>query len=144
MHRHELSDEQWLRISPLLPRHGRRPLQGDRSFINAVRYLMKTGCPWRDLPERYGKWKTIYNRFANWSRAGHFERIFKALRVKVDKRGSLLDATIARAHQDAAGGKGGSAVMLWDGLVEVFPPAPRGRRLSWPPALRRADAWPAA
>jgi transposase len=84
---------------------------------------MKTGCPWRDLPERYGTWKTIYNRFANWSRAGHFERIFKALRMKGDKRGSLLDATIARAHQDAAGGKGGSAAMLWDVLVEVFPPS---------------------
>lgn len=123
MHRHELTDEQWRRICPLLPRHGRRTLQGDRNFINAVLYLMKTGCPWRDLPERYGKWKTAYNRFANWSRAGHFERIFKALRMKVDKRGSLLDATIARAHQDAAGGKGGSDAMLWDALVEVFRPS---------------------
>jgi len=84
---------------------------------------MKTGCPWRDLPERYGNWKTVYNRFANWSRAGHFASIFKALRVKVDTRGSLLDATIARAHQDAAGGKGGSAAMLWDALVEVFRPS---------------------
>jgi transposase len=91
MLRHELSDEQWLRISALLPRHGRRPLQGDRNLINSVLYLMKTGCPWRDLPERYGKWKTIYNCFANGSRAGHFESIFKALRVTVDNRGSLLD-----------------------------------------------------
>jgi transposase len=123
MHRHELTDEQWRRIEPLLPRHGRRSARGDRSFLNAVLFLMKTGCPWRDLPERYGNWKTVYNRFANWSRIGHFERIFKALRLKVDKRGSLLDATIARAHQDAAGGKGGSNAMLWDALVEVFRPS---------------------
>jgi len=97
-HRHELSDQQWHQIRPLLPRHGRRSTRGDRTFINAVLFLMKTGCPWRDLPERYGNWKTVYNRFANWSRAGHWESIFKALRMKVDKRGSLLDATIARAH----------------------------------------------
>jgi transposase len=123
MHRHELTDQQWHRLEPLLPRHGRRSTRGDRTFINAVLFLMKTGCPWRDLPERYGNWKTVYNRFANWSRAGHWESIFKALRIKVDRRGSLLDATIARAHQDAAGGKGGSDAMLWDALVEVFRPS---------------------
>jgi len=123
MRRHELTDQQWHKIEPLLPRHGRRPLRGDRAFINTVLFLMKTGCPWRDLPERYGNWTTVYNRFSNWSRAGHFERIIKALRLKVDKRGSLLDATIARACQDAAGGKGGSDTMLWDALVEVFRPS---------------------
>ena len=117
MHRHELTDQQWRQLEPLLPRHGRRPLRGDRAFINAILFLMKTGCPWRDLPERTGNWKTVYHRFANWSRAGHFERIFKALRLKVDKRGSLLDATIAHAHQDAAD------AMLWDALVEVFRPS---------------------
>ena len=84
---------------------------------------MKTGCPWRDLPERYGNWKTLYNRFANGSKAAHFERIFKALRLKVDKPGSLLDATMARAHQVSAGGKGGSDAMLWDILVEVLQPS---------------------
>ncbi len=123
MHRHEMTDEQWRLIEPLLPRHGRRSLRGDRIFVNAVLFLMKTGCPWRDLPERYGNWKTVYNHFANWSRAGRFERIFKALRLRVDKRGSLLDATIARAHQDAAGGKGGCDAMLWDALVEAFRPS---------------------
>jgi len=131
MHRHELTDAQWRKLFPLLPHHGRRSTRGDRVFLNAVLFVMKTGCPWRDLPERYGNWKTVYNRFANWSRAGHFENIFKALRLKVDKRGSLLDATIARAHQDAAGGKGGSAAMLWDILEEVFPPSSTPSRTCW-------------
>jgi transposase len=122
MHRHELTDRQWRHLEPPLPHHGRRSVRGDRAFINAVLFPMKTGCSWRDLPEHSDNRKTVYNRFANWSRAGHFARIFKALRTMVDKRGSLLDATIARAHQDAAGGKGGSAAMLWDVHVEVFPP----------------------
>jgi transposase len=52
MHRHGLSDEQWRKIESLLHRHGRRPMRGDRSYINAVLYLMKTGCPWRDLADR--------------------------------------------------------------------------------------------
>ena len=122
MHRHELTDEQWRKIGPLLPRHGRRSQRSDGNFVNAVLWLMKTGSPWRDLPERYGSWKTIYNRFANWAKAGHFERIFKALQLKAVPGGSLLDASIARAHQDASGGKGGSDAILWAVLEEVFPP----------------------
>ena len=64
---------------------------------------MKTGCPRHDLPEPYGNWKTVYNRFANWSRAGHFERIFKALRLKVDKRGSLLSVVLRWIGRRAGG-----------------------------------------
>jgi transposase len=122
MHRHELTDLQWRKSEARLPRHGRRSSRGDRNFINAVLWLMKTGSPWRDLPERYGNWKTVYNRFANWAKTGHFERIFKALKLEPDPGGSLLDASIARAHQDAAGGKGGSDAMLWAALAEVFRP----------------------
>lgn len=113
MHRHELTDVQWEKISPLIHRHGRSSKLGDRSFVNAVIFVLKTGMPWRDLPERYGNWKTVYNRFASWSKAGHFERIFKELQVGVDRTGSLVDATIARAHQDAAGGKGGPKSTMW-------------------------------
>lgn len=113
MRRHELFDFQWKRVEPLIHRHGRRSKLGDRSFVDAVIYVLKTGTPWRDLPERYGNWKTVYNRFACWSKAGHFERIFKALQLRVDRTGSLVDATIARAHQDAAGGKGGSKSTVW-------------------------------
>jgi transposase len=109
MRRHELSDEQWQKIVERLPRRpGRRAVLGDRNFINAVLWLMKTGSPWRDLPERYGSWKTIYNRFANWAKRGHWQQLFRALQVQVDESASLLDASIVRAHQDACGAKGGS------------------------------------
>jgi putative transposase len=123
VHRHELTEGQWLKLEPLLPRRGRRATRGDRNFINAVLYLMKTGSPWRDLPERYGSWKTVYNRFARWSKRGHFERVFKALQLERDPDGTLFDGSIVRAHQDAAGGKGGPDAKLWAALVEVFRPS---------------------
>jgi transposase len=113
MHRHELTDTQWQRIEGLIRRYGRASKLGDRSFVNAVIFILKTGMPWRDLSERYGPWKTVYNRFASWSKAGHFGRIFKSLQLRVDREGSLVDATIARAHQDAAGGKGGPKSTIW-------------------------------
>jgi transposase len=122
MHRHELNDHQWKRIEPLIHRHGRQSKLGDRSFVNAVVYVLKTGAPWRDLPERFGHWKTVYNRFANWSKAGRFEAIFKALQMASDDTASLVDGTISRAHQDAAGGKGGSNSISWVVHVADFPP----------------------
>jgi len=92
--------------------------------------VLKTGTPWRDLPERFGNWKTIYNRFANWSKAGHFERIFKTLRLQLDDTASLVDATIARAPQDAAGGKGGSNSTTW--VVHVVDSPPKSTPSSTP------------
>ena len=86
---------------------------GDRVFIDAVLYRGKTGVPWRDLPERFGPWKSVYNRFNNWSKHGHWTRIFKALRIRIDKTGSIVDGSSVRAHQDASGGKGGSSQTVW-------------------------------
>lgn len=128
MHRHELTDGQWQKIEPLIHRYGRRSKLGDRSFVNAVIYVLKTGTPWRDLPERYGNWKSVYNRFANWSKAGRFETIFKQLQLRVDQTGSLVDATVARAHQDAAGGKGGPRSIVW--VVHVVDSPRRSTRSS--------------
>lgn len=129
MHRHEVTDKEWAVIEPLLPpRRGRRSLKGDRRFISAVYWLNRTGCPWRDLPRRYGKWKTVYNRFNNWSKRGVWERLFKAVQLDPDppvpreEEASILDGSNVRAHLDAAGGKGGSNTMLWDTLVEVLGP----------------------
>jgi transposase len=113
-HRHALSDEQWELLSIVLPRlRGPASKRGDRLFIDAVLYRLKTGIPWRDLPERFGPWKTVYNRFHVWSRRRHWEVIFKRLQLEYDDEGVLLDASVVRAHQDAAGGKGGSAAMHW-------------------------------
>lgn len=122
MHRHALTDEQWTRLRRLLPGQltGPRSRLGDRHFIEAVLYRAKTGLPWRDLPERFGPWKTIYNRFANWARKGHWASIFRELQLEMDATGSIVDGSVVRAHQDAAGGKGGSNEMLWATLEEVF------------------------
>ncbi len=122
MARHALTDEQWTRLEPLLPRRpqGRKSSLGDRLFIDAVLFRAKTGIPWRDLPERFGPWKTVYNRFANWAAKDHWATIFRELQLEVDETGSIVDGSVVRAHQDAAGGKGGSNAMLWDALVEVF------------------------
>ena len=130
MRRYELTDAQWNLIAPLLSRHGRTAKLGDRNFINAVVYLLKTGTPWRDLPERFGNWKTIFNRFNNWSKQGRWKRIFEALHMEVDKTGSLVDATIVRAHLDAAGGKGGPGLMTW--VVHVVDSPRRSTQSSTP------------
>ena len=122
MHRHALSDKQWARLQRVLPpqRTGPRAVRGDRLFIDAVLFRAKTGLPWRDLPERFGPWKSVYNRFSNWARKGHFAAIFRDLQIEVDETGSIVDGSVIRAHQDASGGKGGSNTMLWDTLVEAF------------------------
>ena len=121
MHRHELTDVQWEKVKDLLPvQPGPRSRRGDRAFVNAVMWRLKTGAPWRDIPERYGSWKTTYNRFARWARRGVWEQVFKALCID-DDVGSLIDGTVVRAHQDAAGGKGGSDAIIWAVLEEVFP-----------------------
>lgn len=134
MHRQELNDRQWKRIEPLIHRHGRQSKLGDRNFVNAVVYVLKTGTPWRDLPERFGHWKTVYNRFANWSKAGRFETIFKAVQIETDDTASLVDGTISRAHQDAAGGKGGSSSISW--VVHVVDSPPKSTQSSMPKDAR--------
>lgn len=124
MQRHALSDEQWARLRPLLPirSEGRKATRGDRLFVDAVIYRAKTGVPWRDLPERFGNWKSVYNRFRNWSEKDCWAQIFRELRIDIDDTASIADGSVVRAHQDASGGKGGSKAMLLDALEEVFRP----------------------
>ena len=125
MRRHALSEEQWRRLQKVLPEQKTGPAStlGDRLFIEAVLFRAKTGMPWRDLPERFGPWKSVYNRFTNWAKKGHWATIFKELQLEVDETGSIVDGSVVRAHQDASGGKGGSNAMLWAVLEEVFQPS---------------------
>ena len=125
MHRHALTEEQWRRLKAILPKQkaGPEATRGDRLFIEAVLYRAKTGLPWRDLPERFGPWKSVYNRFNNWAMKGHWAAIFKELQIEIDQEGSIVDGSVVRAHQDASGGKGGSEAMLWAVLEEVFQPS---------------------
>src|SRR5262245_12877745 len=122
MYRHALTDAQWARLQRFLPqqRRGPKALRGDRLFIEAVLFRAKTGMPWRDLPERFGPWKSVYNRFNNWAQKGHWAVIFRELQLEIDEAGSIADGSIVRAHQDASGGKGGSYATLWATLEEVF------------------------
>jgi transposase len=106
MRRHELTDEQFKKIEHMLPR--RKEYVGvtakDNSiFINGVLWIFKTGAPWRDLPERYGK--NVHRRFSRWAKTGIFDSIFRVLSTDADMEFLLMDGTIVKAHQHAAGAK---------------------------------------
>ena len=119
-----MTEEQWRIVEAVIPKQkaGPEATRGDRLFIDAVLFRAKTGMPWRDLPERFGPWKSVYNRFNNWAKKGHWEAIFKALQLEVDEVGSIVDGSVVRAHQDASGGKGGSRAMPSAVLAEVIRP----------------------
>jgi len=115
--RHELTDEQFAKLAPLLPPERPatgRPNKDHRTVLNAILWRLATGVPWRDLPERYGPWQTVYSRFRRWQRAGIWVRILAALQADADARGELdwdlhfVDGTVIRAHQHAAGAKKGA------------------------------------
>lgn len=108
MRRHELTDEQFEKIKEFLP--GRKGYVGvtaknNRTFINGVLWIFKTGAPWRDLPERYGHWKNVHRRFSRWAMSGIFGKIFQILSDDADMEFLLMDGSIVKAHQHAAGAK---------------------------------------
>jgi transposase len=114
--RYELNDAQWRRIEALLP--GKvgdpgRTAADNRLFVNGVLWVLRSGAHWHDLPERYGKWKTIHTRFARWAKNGVWERVFEALIKDRKNEYLMLDTTLVRAHQQAATGKGGTKTRLW-------------------------------
>jgi transposase len=114
--RYELSDEQWERIGDLLPgKPGDRGRTGadNRLFVNAVLWVLRSGAWWQDLPERYGKWKTVHKRFTRWAKTGVWETVFDSLTADPDNQYLMLDTTLVRVHQQAAGGKGGPKIRLW-------------------------------
>lgn len=123
MARHALDDAQWTRVEHVLPKNNGRPSsRGDRNFVDAVFWIAKTGAPWRDLPPWFGPWKSVYNRYLRWARKGVWEDVFKALQTDVDPDGSMADASVVRAHQHSAGGKGGSRATPLEHLAEVARP----------------------
>jgi len=115
--RHELTDDQWAALEPLLPPQRAatgRPAKDHRTILNGILWRLKTGAPGRDLPERYGPWQTVDTRFRRWQRAGIWHRVLAALHTRADARGDLdwdlhfLDGTTIRAHPHAAGAKKGA------------------------------------
>jgi transposase len=113
-----LSDAQWERLRPLLPPPPRgrgRPRRDDRLIVEGIIWRLATGVPWRDLPARFGPWKTVYSRFRRWQQAGVWERALATRQAQADAAGEVdwalhfLDSTTVRAHQHAAGAQKGAA-----------------------------------
>ena len=105
-----LSDVQWKRIAPELAGKAGDPGRsgrGNRRFVEAVLWIARTGSPWRDLPEVFGKWFTVYTRLWRWAHKGVWEHVFQALCDDPDFEYALIDGTLVRVHQHGTGAKGG-------------------------------------
>ena len=114
--RYELNEVQCAKISALLPGKASDPGRSaadNRLFVNGCLWVLRSGAHWCDLPERYGKWKSVHKRFTRWAKAGVWERVFDSLAGDPDNQYLMLDTTLVRVHQQAAGGKGGPKIRLW-------------------------------
>jgi transposase len=104
--RYDLTDFEWSVIEPLLPmdRRGPKP-KNNRQIINGMFYVLRAGSPWRDLPERYGPYTTVYNRFNRWRKAGVWDRLMDAIVKAHDGKVQMIDSSTVRVHQHASGVK---------------------------------------
>jgi transposase len=112
-----LSDEQWSRLlGVIIGRAGQRGSTGrdNRMFVEGVLWLVRTGAPWRDLPNVFGEWNSVFRRFSRWGQKGVWQRVFDALSDDPDFEYLIIDSTIVRAHQHASGAKGGLKVRRSD------------------------------
>jgi transposase len=116
--------------------HRGRPGKNDRRFFEAVVWWRRTGVPWRDLPDEFGPWKTVFNRFDRWSRNGRWHSLLTALQTDVDAEWQSIDSTTNRAHQHAAGGRGGLP-----STVSADHEAARPPRCTWS-SMRWDSRWP--
>lgn len=115
--RHELTDDQWTALENLLPPQRPapgRPAKDHRTVLNGIVWILRSGAPWRDLPERYGSWQTVYSRFRRWRESGMWDRILLTLQADAAHDGTLdgsltmIDGSSIRAHHHAAGAKKGA------------------------------------
>lgn len=137
MRRHEIHDKDWQRIEHLLPGKAGDvgvTAEDNRSFINAVYWIAKTGAPWRDLPPRFGKWNSVFKRFNRWSQKGVWQKVAEALSDDADLEWLMIDSTVIRAHQHAAGKKGGKSPSNWGEAREDL--AAKSMRPLIPTAIR--------
>lgn len=110
LRRHEINDQDWERIKDLLPPENTgegRPSKPNRIMLNGMLWKVKTGAPWRDLPPRFGPWKTVYSRFRLWSKDDVFQKVFESLSSDADLQEISIDSTSCKVHQHAAGAKKG-------------------------------------
>jgi transposase len=113
MKRHEVTDEQWEVIQAILPKRTAktgRPPSDSRLMLNGILWILRTGSPWRDLPERFGPWQTVYDHFAKWRALGAYDRSLEALHIRLDADGAIdwdlwcIDGSSVRASRAAAAG----------------------------------------
>ena len=105
-----VSDAVWAKVASLLPGKATDPGatgKDNRLFLKAVLCRVRTGVPWRDLPNDFGRWSSVFQRFRRWVRTGVFERLFERVSDEPDFEYALIDGTIVSAHQKASGAKGG-------------------------------------
>ena len=110
MIRHRLTDAQWDRIEDLVPGKPGDPGrtgEDNRLFVDASVWMARTGAPWRDLAPYFGNWNSVFRRFRRWAKAGVWVRVMAAVADDPDFESIIIDGTIIRAHQHAAGAKGG-------------------------------------
>lgn len=113
-HRYELTDVEWSVIEPVLPRGGPgAPREDDRRVLNGIFWVLRSGAPWRDLPERYGPHTTVYNRFNRWRKAGVWDRIMDAVVDAYGGEVEMIDTSSVRVHQHAANTKRGIPIDVW-------------------------------
>lgn len=114
MIRHNISDEKWEIIGPLLVREKRdlrgRPLKDARLMFNGILWIIKTGAPWRDLPEFFGPWQTVYKRFAMWAKLALWDGILSVVSKDADFESIMIDASYVKVHQHGTGAKGGTSL----------------------------------
>lgn len=130
--RYELTDDGWERIRPLLPRQARGGKWADhRTVLNGMFWVLNSGAQWRDMPERYGEWETVYGRYRRWTREGLFDRILQRLHITLDEHGRIdwsvfdVDGSNIRAHRSAAGaskktGPASPPTTPWDDPAEAL------------------------
>jgi putative transposase len=119
--RYELNEAQWTAIQEILPGKATdvgRTAKDNRLFVNGCLWVIRSGARWSDLPERYGKWKSVHKRFTRWAKSGVWEKIFAHLLKDKKNEYLMIDSTIVRAHQQAKTGKGGPATRLWGDPAE--------------------------
>lgn len=108
MKRYELTKEQWERVKAILPpeRTGQRgrPRKDGRKMLNGMLWIARSGAQWRELPEVYGPWQSVYARFAKWRDDGTLEGVFRALSADADMENLSMDSTCIKVHESANGG----------------------------------------
>ena len=136
--RYELTDQEWEQIAPLLPSNkGKkgRPPKDNRQMLNAIVWLARSGAPWRDLPERYGPWSSVYSRFRKWIEDGLLDNIFRILSMEAELYELSIDASIVHAHQHSAGAKKGASKRDWAQPRGSQHKNPCSRRCLWVSSL---------